>query len=372
MYESGVNAASIYHKKYCHAMIPKTLKEICGCIHLHTTFSDGGCEYPTLIDAAGDAGLDYICVTDHMNLNGRAAGFEGPRENGVFVLIGYEHNDADNHNHYLAFGVDKTAEGLTDPRDYVNAVKRMGGTGFLAHPAEKRNYISSLPPYPWTRWDVDGFDGIEIWNQVSDWMERLRGWYSLTRLISPNLKLGPAPPALLERWDALNRQRFVSALGGVDAHSRKFKLGPFSCVIFPIEVELRGVRTHLFVDESAWGDTARMGGALIAAMADGRGFISNFSRGDAKGSSILIVDNSGTVIYPGRNESEPSFPMTMKVELTHKAKIVLIRDGRPIRSTKAESTEWEISEGGVYRIEAYRDSGAWIYSNPFPLGGYPL
>jgi hypothetical protein len=356
-------------------MSAKKLKEICGCIHLHSTFSDGGCDYGAIVDAAGVAGLDYVCITDHGNVGGRHAGFDGLRENGVFVLVGYEHNDEKNHNHYLAFGVEETAYGLTDPQAYVSEIKRMGGIGFLAHPAEKRNYIKNLPPYPWTRWDVEGFDGIEVWNQISDCMERLRGWYSLTRLFSPNKKIGPAPPELMERWDALNRQRFVSAIGGVDAHSRGFKWGPFSCVIFPIEVELRGIRMHYFVDGAEWGDSSKMSGALISAIGEGRGFISNFSRGDARGSKILLTDGNGAVRYPGRAEpvdQPPSFPMKIRAELTHKANIALIRNGRSIQSTIAKSAEWEISESGVYRIEAYRGSGPWIYSNPFPVGNYPL
>jgi len=352
------------------------LKEICGCIHLHTAFSDGGCGYDAIIDAAGSAGLDYVCVTDHNTLEGRAAGFEGRRANGVFVLVGYEHNDGDNRNHYLAFGVDKTAEGLTDPQEYIETIKRTGGIGFLAHPAEKRDRIASLPPYPWTRWDADGFDGIEIWNQISDWMERLRGWHSLTRLISPNRKLGDAPPELMERWDAINRRRFASAIGGVDAHTRKFKIGPFRCVVFPIEVELRGVRTHLFADESEWNDPAKAGGALITAMRDGRGFVSNFSRGDARGCKFFLTDKNGTVRYPGRWESDdhppPAFPMKLRAELTQKAKIALIRNGQAVRTAKAKVAEWDIEETGVYRVEAHRGSGAWIYSNPFPVGGYPI
>ncbi len=355
-------------------MTTETLKEISGCVHLHTTFSDGDCDYAKIIDAAGAAGLDYICVTDHNTLAGREAGFGGLRDNGVFVLIGYEHNDENNHNHYLAFGVDKTACGLTDPREYVDAIKRMGGIGFLAHPAEKRDHIASLPPYPWTRWDVEGFDGIEVWNQISDWMERLRGWQSLTRLLSPNKKLGDAPPELMERWDTLNRKRFVSAIGGVDAHSRRFKWGPFSCVVFPIDVELRGVRMHLFVKESEWGNASGTADALLSAMRDGRGFISNFSRGDAKGSKIIMTDKTGAVRYPGRREPNDSthFPMKIRVELTDKAKIVLIRNGQRMQSATAASAEWEINENGVYRVEAYRVSGAWIYSNPFPVGEYPL
>jgi len=357
-------------------MPTETLKEICGCVHLHTTFSDGGCDYDDIINAAGSAGLDYVCVTDHDNLNGRDAGFGGLRDNGVFVLIGYEHNDDKHHNHYLAFGTDKTAEGLTDAGEYVDAIKRMGGVGFIAHPAEKRDYIKSLPPYPWTRWDIDSFDGIEIWNQISDWMESLRGLLSLTRLISPNKKLGPPPPELMKRWDDLNKKRFVSAIGGVDAHSRKFKWGPFKCVIFPIDVELRGIRTHLFVNHSDWGDQSKMSDALITAMKDGRGFISNFSRGDAKGSKIFMTDKNGAKLLPGRRDpaesANASLPMKIIVELTRNAKIILIHNGQPIRSTVSDKAEWEITEKGAYRVEAYRNGGAWVYSNPFPIGEYPL
>ncbi|MDR0331780.1 MAG: hypothetical protein LBH93_08750 [Chitinispirillales bacterium] len=356
-------------------MAKTTLTEICGCIHLHTTFSDGGCGYGAIIAAAGGAGLDYICVTDHMTLEGKRAGFDGPRDGGIFVLVGYEHNDNDNRNHYLAFGVNKTAEDSTDPQKYINRVKQLGGIGFLAHPAEKRNYIADLPPYPWTRWDATGFDGIEIWNQISDWMEQLRGWHSFTKLFRPNRSIGGAPTELLRKWDAMNGERFVSAIGGVDAHSRKFKKGPFSYVIFPINVELRGIRTHLFVDKSEWGDKSKMSGALISAMRDGRGFMSNFSRGDARGCKMFLRDETGAIQYPGRQTppyAAPSFPITMNVELTRKAKITLVRNGKPIQSQKAKSASWTIVDKGVYRIEAHRGRKAWIYSNPFPIGGYPF
>ena len=348
--------------------------EICGCIHLHTTFSDGGCDYPTLLKAAEDEGLDYVCITDHRTLDGRNEGWEG-RCGHMFVLIGYEHNDRDNLNHYLAFGVDRTAEEGTEPQEYINRIKAMGGTGFLAHPAEKRAYIKALPPYPWTKWDADGFDGIEIWNQVSDWMEQLRGWHSFTRIFFPYRFIGNAPRDLLERWDDLNRRRFVSGIGGVDAHSRKFSYGPFSCVIFPIKVELRCLRTHLFVDVGDWDilEYDRTAKAIITAMRDGRGFISNFNRGDAYGSEIFLWNEKrGMIQYPGRQTEVLSLPMTMVVRLPHRARIVLLRNGQVVRSASGKKVEWPIDETGVYRVEVYKGSRAWIYSNPFPVGKYPI
>ncbi|MDR2578653.1 MAG: PHP domain-containing protein [Chitinispirillales bacterium] len=368
-----------------------TPKEICGCVHLHTKFSDGGCDYNTLIKAAASAGLDYICVTDHMNLAGKDAGFEG-RHSGVFVLVGYEHNDERQRNHYLAFGVPQTAEGATDPQDYINRVREMGGTGFLAHPAEKRVstldvlfnrvigflahppekrcYFKTKPPYNWTRWDAEGFDGIEIWNQVSDWMEHLQGLRSFPRLFFPNRFIGDAPRELLDRWDEMNRARFVSAIGGVDAHSLKFLCGGIT--IYPIKMELRGVRTHLFIDEADWSGDGTAAKTLIDAMKDGKGFISNFSRGDARGSKIFLRDESGAVEYPGRPVNDLSLPATINIELTQDAEIKLLRNGAAIQSTFGNAAAWPVTESGVYRIEARKRSGAWIYSNPFPVGQYPL
>ncbi|MCL2218406.1 MAG: hypothetical protein FWB94_00775, partial [Chitinispirillia bacterium] len=67
-----------------------------------------------------------------------------------------------------------------------------------------------------------------------------------------------------------------------------------------------------------------------------------------------------------------SLPLTMNVKLTRKAKIMLIRNGKVIKSTSSKNAGWTITEPGVYRIEARRGGSAWIYSNPFPVGQYPI
>ncbi|MCL2184140.1 MAG: PHP domain-containing protein, partial [Chitinispirillia bacterium] len=325
------------------------LKEICGCVHLHTTFSDGECGYDEFICAAKNAALDYICVTDHMNLGGRGTEWEGLRGS-LLVHTGYEHEDDGNKNHYLALGVSEVAAGQADPQEYINNIKNMGGAGFIAHPNECRCAMKGLPPpYPWTRWDVTGFNGIEIWNQVSDWIEHLdrlrqNPLRMSLRLFFPNRFLRNAPKELLAKWDEMNLTRFVSAIGGVDAHNRKIKIGPFTYVIFPINVELRGIRTHLFADEAVWKipadgkadsiDAERMNRALVDAMRNGRGFISNYSRGDARGCKIFLSDNNGAIQYPGLwKDAQPplSLPLTMNVKLTRKAKIMLIRNGKVIK-----------------------------------------
>jgi hypothetical protein len=176
----------------------------------------------------------------------------------------------------------------------------------------------------------------------------------------------------LARWDEANRTRFVSGIGGVDAHTRKFSFGPLSYDIFPIKTELRGIRTHLYIDEAARRDEAKIGGAVLAAIRDGKGFISNFYRGNARGTRIFLQDAKNVIEYPGRPVSALSPPITLTADFPKKARIVLLRNGEIIEEAAGKSAAWAITKSGVYRVEAYRGRRAWIYSNPFPIGGYPL
>lgn len=346
-------------------------KEICGAIHLHTTYSDGGVNYQELIDAANAVNLDFIAVTDHMSLGGKESGQEGFRGD-VCVLVGYEHQDRINHNHYLALGVDEVFHNLDNPQDYINAVKDSGGIGFLAHPAEKRHYFGNLPPYPWTEWQVSGFDGIEIWNQMSDWIEKIRSPLSAIRLFYPRRFLAAPPSELLMKWDTLNRERFISGIGGVDAHTRRVGKGFFSILVFPIKVELQGIRTHVYLtDELDKSDFTGSKKAILNALRDGKGFFSNFRRGDARGTEFFMECNDGQIVLPGK-PAHFSLPSRLLVSLPGMGTIHLVADGKRIRTVQGKKAEFQITDSGIYRIEVYRKSKAWIYSNPFPVGNYPF
>lgn len=347
-------------------------REIHGAIHLHTTFSDGGVALPELIRTAGEVGLDYIVVTDHMTLAGKEQGYEGFHGR-TLVLVGYEHNDTADRNHYLAIGVDSVHSGQRDPQEYVDGIRKAGGVGFLAHPAESRHYFKRYPPYPWTAWEVTGYDGIELWNQMSEWVESLKRWRSYILLFYPRRFLKRARPALLSRWDELNRTRFVSGIGGVDAHAFRVGVGPLRFRIFPTKVELKGVRTHLYVP-SEWGsgDGGAARRAVLEALRDGRGFISHYRRGDAFGTRIMMHDADGRELPPGRPCRVPVLPARLEVSVPLPARTHLVRNGAVTERAEGRCVSFRIEKEGVYRVEVYRDRNAWIYSNPFPVGTYPF
>jgi hypothetical protein len=341
--------------------------EMCGAIHLHTTFSDGGTDCPCLIAAAQAVGLDYIILTDHMSLGARQAGFEGFHKE-LFVIVGYEHNDSENRNHYLAIGTESVVAGMEDPQVYIDTVRNAGGIGFLAHPSEDRHYFNRYPPYPWTAWHASGYDGIELWNQMSEWVENLKKWYSFIRVLYPRRFLKGVPPDLIRRWDALNAAGFVSGIGGVDAHTYPFPLGIFTLRVFPIKVELKGIRTHLYLEERLpVEDASRAKKMVMSALRDGNGFISNFRRGDARGTRMHAWSLDGKCHLPGRNPHVTPVPLELEVTLPEKAEIRLIRNGVQSGSIRGSHCRFAITEKGSYRVEVRRKNQAWIYSNPFPV-----
>lgn len=346
-------------------------KELCGAIHLHTKYSDGGVDYPTLQLTALEVGLDFVVVTDHMSLGGLKNGFEGIKNN-LIVIVGYEHQDPSNLNHYLAIGVNEVFDQITNPQDYVNAIRKAGGIGFIAHPAEKRNYIGQFPPYPWTDWNVKGYDGLEIWNQMSEWIEQLRSWYSVFKLLNPRRFIDTAPPELLQRWDKLNQSHFIAGIGGVDAHTRKIGKGIFSFEVFPLKVELKGIRTHVYVPENTdLNDFAVTKRNLLTSLKNGNSYISNFRRGDATGSQIMMTLTDGSLVSPGKQDYCCQ-PESISVTLPEKADIALLLNGTVVKKITGKLATFKIIDKGVFRVEVFRRGKAWIYSNPFPVGAYPL
>jgi hypothetical protein len=349
--------------------------ELCGAMHLHTTFSDGSVDFPTLIATAKDVGLDFIVVTDHLSLKGRETGYEGFSDE-LFVFVGYEHNDIGNLNHYLVLGTDHVIRLHDKPQKYITEIKNNNGIGFIAHPVEKRHFFKDYPAYPWNDWTVQGFDGIELWNQMSDWLEKLKSWLNFFRLFYPRRFLVSVEKEILRRWDEYNRIGFKSGIGGVDAHTMKIKFGMLHLTIFPIKVELQGIRTHVYLTEPLpRGDVDKAKSLFLDALKNGRGFVTNFRRGNAKGTRFFITYSNGVTCLPGIQSTQGTqgtLPAFLHAYLIDKAEISVVKNGETIHTTSGRRLEFKIVDSGLYRIEVYKGINAWIYSNPFPVGTYPL
>jgi len=223
------------------------MEEYVGAIHIHSNYSDGTKSIPDIAQIAQSVDLDFLLFADHMTLKPLEDGHEGWHDK-VLVLIGYEIQDPDNRNHYLAFDVDQVVSRDLAAPEYVSQIRKSGGLGFIAHPDEVRHAFDKYPPYPWTHWEIDGFDGIEIWNHMSEWMEGLTKKNRIKMILSPRKLLKGPTKFTLQKWDQLNSQRRVVGIGAIDVHAYAYRLWPFTLTIFPYKVQFQSIRTHLLMD----------------------------------------------------------------------------------------------------------------------------
>ena len=186
-----------------------------GVVHVHTTLSDGGGTPEEVVRAAKAAGLRFVVVTDHNNLDAKPV--EGYRD-GVLVLVGTELSTTA--GHLLGLGLpDPGFRFSGDARDGLEDIHDLGGFAFAAHPLSPRDDLR------FTGWDLPGPWGLELVNGDTEWRRagpRLlftAALYGLNHRYALLRSLNPADPTLA-RWDALLAERDTAGLAGADAHSR--------------------------------------------------------------------------------------------------------------------------------------------------------
>ena len=345
--------------------------EYVGAAHIHSNYSDGTGTIEEIVRAASELQLDFLLMSDHNTLRPKKDGWE--RWHGdLMLLIGYEINDREDRNHYLAFGLDNTVGVRISAQEYVKRVRQRGGIGFLAHPDEKRSCMPEHPPYPWNAWNTEDFDGIEIWNHMSEWMEGLTEENKFQRFIHP-LKSIVAPPAeTLKKWDMLNRSRRVVALGGTDAHAHKADvLGFFDVEVFPYKVMFKSIHTHVLLEEELRrGDAASFEEdkwRVYEALRDGRSYVANSYYGDPRGFEFFASSGRRKFLQGSTIEFDPTRTVRMVARIPERAKLRILCNGELAAEKRGRELHLKADKPGAYRVEAWIDDRGWIFSNHIRL-----
>jgi len=346
--------------------------EYVGVAHIHSLFSDGTGEIPEIAKFAEESGLDFLMITDHNTLRGLKEGYE-KWYGKTLCLVGCEINDRENKNHYLAFGIDEAYSTRLSAKEYVKKVKDAGGIGFLAHPHEKRNHMKEHPPYPWVDWSINDFDGIEIWNHMSEWMENLTEQNKYTSFLHPLRSIVAPPDETLQLWDKLNLQRKVVGFGGVDAHAHKQNLfGFFEVEIFPYKVLFKSIHNHILLDEelkrgNAKHKLTKAKSAIYNAFAHGRSFIANDYHADSRG--FQFYAKAGRKKYQMGDTIEQSDNVTLYINIpSQNIEVRIIHNGNNVATFESDIVEYKVKNSGVYRVEVFHFNKAWIYSNHIRIG----
>jgi hypothetical protein len=341
-------------------MLDRDYTEIVGVIHIHSNYSDGSKSIDEIARIGEHAGLDYLLFADHNTLLPLHDGHQ--RFHGkTAVIIGYEIEDDNDENHYLAFGLKETLNPGLTPDQYVKKVHEAGGVGIIAHPDEVRNAIPKYPAYPWNRWDIEEFHGIEIWNHMSAWMEKLKRINMLKMAIMPRRSLRGPTARILEKWDELAQQRPVAGIGSADVHAHAYRKGVIRLTIFPYKVQFRSIRTHLLLDQPLSDNIDDAKTQIFDAIKNCRIFISNYRWGDAKGFKFFACDDENEYLIG--ETIKLSENTTLLMQSPQIADTKLIRDGHTVMTQTGSKFQVDVTEPGVYRVELRVENRGWIYSN---------
>lgn len=334
-----------------------------GATHIHSTYSDGTFSIKEIAKAAKKAGLSWIIITDHNSLEG----FENSEEgwyNGVAVIIG-EEVSPDLSDHYLAFGIKEKISPDMPPQEYIQQVTDQGGIGFVAHPDENSERKSGHKALRWTDWSIRGFDGVEIWNQLSDWTDNYDPKNPLYHFFWRNHTLGGPTPKVLSWWDELNNEtdKIVPAIGGVDLHALKYNYFGINLKIFPYKSSFKTITNTLFLNEKLSSDFESAKGQILTALKNGNNLISNRYWSRNLKMPLIYIEDKEHRVYPGGSIKLSSYSRLI-VNLPKKALLRVLYDGQLIWEFETSMLDFNKLDVGKYRIEAYYKGKPWLFSNP--------
>lgn len=340
--------------------------EYIGNMHIHSLYSDGSLGIKKIAEAAGRSGLNFIIVTDHGNLGAYFNNEEGYYCN-VLVLVGMEANAVK--NHYLCLDVKANIiNNDENPQEVIDQVNQHHGIGIIAHPYDKGSPLDNDSiSFKWLDWEVENFQGIEIWNFTSQWKENLNNIFkALLYIIYPHSAIkGPCPSAL-QKLDYYQKQgKHIIAAGGSDAHGQIRKIGFMSLVLSDYDYLFRCISLHLLTDCPLNGELGADKPNIYEALRKGCFWTSYDYFLNSRGFRFII------------NNQEQSWQMGDTVPWSHNtaaqvttpypSKVKLLKDGTIFQTSTGRYHSFPDLKPGVYRVEAehrhFLGYRPWIFSN---------
>ncbi len=350
------------------------MHEIKIALHIHTKYSDGNANHHDLVKIAAEAGLDGIVTTDHNILVQGLDGYYGDGRDKTLLLVGEEVHDRNLNppgNHMLILGTGREMSPYAaDPQRLIDQVDRSEGLSFLAHPDEASLEKFGEQRYPWRRWDVQGFTGIELWNQMSEFKSVSTDLISavINALFPKRMSLGPLD-STLSLWDELiaSRKRRFVAVGGVDAHQIIKKIGPFTIKLYPYLHHFRSVTTHILTQTPLNGQLPSDRAKIFSALKQGHCFVAYDLPSPTDGFRFSVHSDEGQFIMGDQVQVRNG--LTFQIRLPKQTPTRLFQNGKVIKEwTNHEVCTYLTKKPGVYRVESYipykGKLRGWIFSNP--------
>jgi hypothetical protein len=289
------------------------------------------------------------------------------------MLVGEEIHDQarlPQKSHLLVLGAGFELAPLAgDLNRLFEAVRKAGGLAFIAHPIDPAAPAVNEDDLSWEDWQIEGLNGIEIWNAMSEFKSLLKTkLHALYYAYYPTLIARGPFPETLRIWDKqLQAGHRLMAIGGSDAHAIPARLGPLRRTLFPYEFHFRSINTHILIDHPLEGNLENDRHLVLEALAQGRSFVANDLLARARGFRF-VAHGLDRIAMPGDTITAER-GVTFQIRLPAQADCQIVRNGQVVQIwEKQELCTFITTDPGVYRVEAYRNSiglrRGWIFSNP--------
>lgn len=336
-----------------------------GVIHCHSTYSDGTGSMEEVMNAANEVGLDFVMMTDHETMKPVEDGLE--RWHGSSLLICGAEITPQN-NHLIVFG-DKKLQNVESlhklpTQEYINAVNEQGWFGFIAHPDHLGTKRFEIPSFKWTDWNAENYTGMGLWDLMTDWQSQLDREDLSTEVYNDfaGWLTGPRQETIA-RWDQLCQKRKIVGIGEIDNHKYKKEYNGQTYHVFPYEQAFRTITNHVILEKPLEKDYAKAKAQILDAVRNGALYVS-FDYWDDPTEFAFEVDNGDEVAQMGEDITLGEEKTELVVMLPDEAIVNVFHNGESIHEDEADEVLIEISEPGVYRVEAMRNDLTWILSNP--------
>lgn len=356
------------------------MKELTAIIHIHSTYSDGS-ETPTeIVKIAAKSGVDIIMLTEHNIYPGGFDGYYTHDNSKVLLLTGEEIHDQNRQpqkNHMLALGIDRDFSRFAEkPQDLINQLDKANALSFIAHAYDPGLPMIGEGDYSWVDWDIEGFTGFEIWNNLSEFKVRAKNiWQIGLFALFPEFMAYEPPIQIREKWDAyLKKGEKMAALGGADAHQIIKHIGPFTKIVFPYSYHFKTIRNYLLVPSALTGNVENDRKMIINTLREGHLFIANDMVKPASGFAFYLNYRDQRTEMGDNAEFKTGQKIIVKLPYPAECRLICNGDMLDARHIDSEYS-WEVKKPGAYRLECYRrflgKKRGWIFSNPIYITPSP-
>jgi hypothetical protein len=353
-----------------------------GVTNVHTTRGYGSGTATDIVNAAQEAGLDFIFITD-LNVFGPNPTPDGYHRQ-LLLLNAAEYSYLDSRLFLYDIAKQHQVESLGQTQGLLADLLSQSGPDaeqdliVLAHPF-KLGYSWS-GPYP------TGLDGIEVINLKSIWQKAWTNskisflWSVFIYPFNPRLaflRLYEEPQEEIDLWDQLQAKQKTIGLVGADATSKAGPVGNLYVRFPAYETSFSLVSNHILLRSELTGEAEGDRRKILRALTDGQFYMSIDVLGNPKGFVTYIQDRDRIVPLGSRTKWSPG--MKIMVHLPSKPRtpyeVAFFKDGEHIMSSNSVDTAFEVHGPGVYRMkvriftnltlaDGYRWV-PWIYTNPF-------